>query len=50
MVEIISGSFFDGCGLIVWDTATGKIYHTTAHTEPDTGRLYFEITGRRYYK
>lgn len=50
MLKIIQGSFLDGCGVIVLDTKTDSIYHLLVHKEGETGRLFVEIGGKKYYE
>lgn len=48
--KVISGSFLKGCGVVVWDLETDKIYHTLVLRNKETGLLFAEISGKVHYK
>lgn len=50
MLKIISGSFLEGCGVIVWNVETDGIYHLIVHKEKGTNKLFIEIGEQEFYE
>lgn len=50
MLKLIQGSFLEGCGVIVRNVETDKIYHLLVHKEKEADRLFVEIGGQKFYK
>ena len=50
MIEITSGSFLEGCGVMVYESKTNSCYHLIVHKEKETDRLFIEIGDRKYYR
>lgn len=50
MLKLIQGSFLEGCGVIVRNVETDKIYHLLVHKEKGTDRLFVEMNEQKFYK
>ena len=48
-IRITSGTFAEGCGVMVHDTMTDKYYHVIVLKDKDSEKDYIEIEGKRYY-
>lgn len=47
-IKVISGTFEKGCGIMVWDKVTDKIYHKIVFE--DKNGCCIEVENIRYYK
>lgn len=50
MIELLSGSFEEGCGVMVYDTETSNYYHLLVLTDKETGKLFIEIKDKKYFE
>ena len=47
---LITGSFLEGCGVILHDEKTDNLYHLVVLKETGTDRLFVETGGNRFYE
>lgn len=50
MLKLVQGSFVEGCGVIVRNVDTDRIYHLLVHKERETDKLFVEIGEQKFYK
>ena len=46
---ITSGTFAEGCGVMVWDTITDRFFHLVVLKDKENEKLFIEIDGKKYY-
>lgn len=49
-IKILSGSFLEGCGVMVKDLRTNNFHHLLVLRDKKDGKLFVEIGNKQYFE